>query len=92
MMLEAIRLDGFRDLNGEATVPHALAVVIGENNNGKSNLVDALRIVVYAHGGQRDARVWPTDFAHDRTGTPVRDEFTIEPRFGSLTSSEWGAW
>jgi putative ATP-dependent endonuclease of the OLD family len=62
--------------------------VIGENNNGKSNLVDALRIVVYAHDGQRDARVWPTDFAHDGTGTPVGDEFTMELRFGSLTSSE----
>ena len=88
MMLESVKLAGFRNLDCEATMPYPLGVVIGENNTGKSNLVDALRVVVHAHGRQRDARVWPTDFAHEGTGRPVRDEFSIELTFGGLSKSE----
>jgi predicted ATP-dependent endonuclease of OLD family len=46
MRITALRAEGYRNLNGTYGLPAPLAVIVGENNAGKSNLIDALRTVL----------------------------------------------
>lgn len=66
-------------------------MLVGENNIGKSNLIDALRLVLAAQNGPRE-QLWvrPEDFAHDGKGDPVTDQFTIGVVFGGLTPEQRG--
>jgi predicted ATP-binding protein involved in virulence len=54
-------------------------VIVGENNAGKSNVIDALRTVLEPEVGPR-ARYWlrEEDFAHDGHGTRIADELELE--------------
>jgi putative ATP-dependent endonuclease of OLD family len=56
-----------------------LAVLVGENNAGKSNLVDALRTVLEPETGPR-ARNWlrESDFRQDADGVRIVDELELE--------------
>jgi len=89
MYVAALIASGYRNLEGEYPLCHPLAVLVGENNAGKSNVVDALRTVLEAEGGPR-ARCWlrPDDFAHDGYGTWITDELELEVRLAELTEIE----
>src|SRR4051794_19898696 len=69
MRVAAIRAQGFRNLAGRVPLSGSLAVLVGENNAGKSNVIDACRLLFEAEAGPR-ARRWITeeDFAHDGRG------------------------
>lgn len=56
-----------------------LAVLAGENNIGKSNVIDACRLLFDPEAGPR-GRLWITesDFAHDGHGTRSVDQFELE--------------
>jgi len=84
-----MRAVGFRNLNTKIELCHPLAVVVGENNAGKSNLIDALRAVLEPEAGPR-ARQWlrTEDFAHDGHGNRLGDELELEVRLGGLTRTE----
>jgi len=43
MKLSGLRASGYRNLDGLYVLPAPLAVLVGENNAGKSNVIDALR-------------------------------------------------
>jgi len=94
MYVEALIASGYRNLDGEYPLCHPLAVLVGENNAGKSNVIDGLRTVLEAEGGPR-AACWlrPDDFAHDGYGTRVTDELELEleVRLAELTEIEQ-AW
>ena len=64
-------------------------MLVGENNAGKSNVIDGLRTVLEAEGGPR-AACWlrPDDFAHDGHGTRITDELELEVRLAELTEIE----
>jgi putative ATP-dependent endonuclease of OLD family len=85
----ALVASGYRNLEGEYALCHPLAVLVGENNAGKSNVVDALRTVLEAEGGPR-AGCWlrADDFAHDGHGTRVTDELELEVRLAELSEVE----
>lgn len=89
MFVTALRAVGFRNLDTTIEVCHPLAVVVGENNAGKSNLIDALRTVLEPEAGPR-VRHWlrVEDFAHDGRGNRQNDELELEVRLGGLTKSE----
>jgi putative ATP-dependent endonuclease of OLD family len=89
MYVAALTASGYRNLDGEYPLCHPLAVLVGENNAGKSNVVDGLRTVLEAEGGPR-AGCWlrPDDFAHDGYGTPITDELELEVRLAELTEIE----
>lgn len=89
MYVAALIASGYRNLEGEYPLCHPLAVLVGENNAGKSNVVDALRTVLEAEGGPR-ARCWlrPDDFAHDGYGTRITDDLELEVRLADLTEIE----
>jgi predicted ATPase len=42
---------GYRNLDGEYPLCYPLTVLVGENNAGKSNIIDGLRTVLEPEGG-----------------------------------------
>jgi putative ATP-dependent endonuclease of OLD family len=89
MYVTALIASGYRNLEGEYSLCYPLSVLVGENNAGKSNVVDGLRTVLEPEAGPR-ARAWLTadDFAHDGYGTPVTDQLELEVRLAELTEAE----
>lgn len=88
MYVSALRAANYRNLSTTIALCHPLAVVVGENNAGKSNLIDALRTVLEPEAGPR-GRCWlrEDDFAHDGHGTRVADELELEVRLGGLDAA-----
>ncbi|MDP9222811.1 MAG: AAA family ATPase, partial [Actinomycetota bacterium] len=79
MHLSRLKLTGFRNLDCEVSLCPGFAVLTGENNAGKTNVIDAIRILLAAEAGHAE-QLTPAegDFAHDESGTPLGDSFTIE--------------
>ena len=62
MFLKTIGLKNFRSFDaGEVELQKDLTVFVGENNGGKSNAIDAIRLVTQPLGGRRDIYCEPTD-------------------------------
>lgn len=87
--MTALRAEGFRNLHGDYPICDPLSIIVGENNAGKSNLVDALRIVLEPEAGPSSRfRIWPDDFAHDGRGNVLTDTLELEVQLGSLSEAE----
>jgi putative ATP-dependent endonuclease of the OLD family len=86
-----LELSGFRNLTATVDFQPGLTVLVGENNVGKTNVIDALRLVLTAQSGPRD-QLWPRgeDFAHEPAGSPITDAFTIGVTFRGLTAEQRG--
>lgn len=86
--MSAVRAANYRNLSTTIGLCHPLAVVVGENNAGKSNLIDALRTVLEPEAGPR-GRCWlrEEDFAHDGQGTRVADELELEVWLSGLDAA-----
>lgn len=87
--LDRIEFDGYRNLTETVHLAHPLAVLVGPNNAGKSNVIDALRMTLSPLNG------WPLrpvrdDFAHSGTGEPVATEMTISAHFKDLSTEQAG--
>ncbi|HEV7529031.1 MAG TPA: AAA family ATPase [Solirubrobacteraceae bacterium] len=92
MRIKALQSKGYRNLAGEVELCSPLAVLVGENNAGKSNLVDALRTVLEPEGGPRE-RCWLRleDFTHDgHGGDPIEEELELGVVLSDLTPAEKG--
>ena len=89
MYLNKLIASGYRNLHGEYPLCHPLSVLVGENNVGKSNIIDALRTVLEPEAGPR-ARAWlaPEDFAHDGRGTQLTDQLELEIQLVELDDAE----
>jgi putative ATP-dependent endonuclease of OLD family len=89
MRVAAVHANGFRNLQGRIPVSSPLAVLLGPNNAGKSNLVDACRILFHSEAGPR-ARHWISvdDFAHDGAGTRITDTFELAAELVELSPAE----
>lgn len=89
MYVTSLRAEGYRNLNGTYGLPAPLAVIVGENNAGKSNVIDALRTVLEPDNPAR-GRCWlqEEDFAHDGTGKRKVDELELEVRLEGLDGAE----
>ena len=89
MRVSAIHFTGFRNLAGRVPLSGDLAIVVGENNTGKSNLIDACRLLFDAEAGPRSGPwISERDFAHDGAGTPVADSFELEAELADLDEGE----
>ena len=78
MKIESIRTQGFRSLGDLTFNPNAFTVLVGPNNAGKSNIVDALGFLsdVYRYGGLHHAinvRGGFENIAHRQDGILCRD-------------------
>lgn len=84
MHIEYLRLQRFRSC-ADVTVklrPH-LTALVGENNGGKSNIVDALRLLILPLNGRRDR--YPED--DDLRKGSTEEDFAIEGHFADLSDT-----
>ncbi len=96
MRLAEIEIENFR-IFGEGNdafrmaFPAGIAALVGENDSGKTAIVDAMRLVLGTRG-QEFFRVGDADFHQPPDGTATRPEIRIMLRFDSLTAGDRGAF
>ncbi len=87
MFLKTIGLKNFRSFDaGEVELQTDLTVFVGENNGGKSNAIDAIRLVTQPLGGRREIYCEPTDV---RFQSPTKG-FELEALFSDLSVGQQG--
>lgn len=87
MFLERLAITNFRSIDSiEIPFSEDLTVLVGENNGGKSNLIDAIRLITSPISGRRDIYAEPTDI---RFGSESKS-FEIEAVYGKLSPAQQG--
>ncbi len=62
MYLDKLRLKNFRSFeDAEVLFQRDLTILVGENNGGKSNSIDAIRLLTSPLGGRREIYCETTD-------------------------------
>lgn len=94
MHLARLTIENFRCFGSPGTVfefRSGINVVIGENNTGKTALIDALRLLFSLGAGRRDVYISQADFHCGLTGAPAT-EIRIDAVFEGLSEDEQGAF
>ncbi|WP_417691539.1 ATP-dependent nuclease [Roseibium sp.] len=87
MFLKTLELRNFRSFDaGQVELQKDLTVFVGENNGGKSNAIDAIRLVTLPLGGRREIYCEPTDV---RFQSPTKG-FELEAVFSDLSAGQQG--
>ncbi|MBK5275284.1 MAG: AAA family ATPase [Desulfuromonadales bacterium] len=87
MYLDTITISNFRSFDRiEIPLCKDLTVFVGENNSGKSNAIDAIRLITTPLGGRREIYAELTDI---RFGSVDR-KFEIEALFSHLSPPQQG--
>lgn len=87
MQLRELQLVNFRSFADETvTFEKRLTVLVGENNGGKSNLIDAIRLITPPLGGRREIYCESTDIRFGAEKIP----FELTARFSPLTPAQQG--
>jgi putative ATP-dependent endonuclease of OLD family len=87
MHLERLRLERFRScLDTTVNLRSDLTVLVGENNGGKSNIIDAIRLLTLPLNGRRERYPEDDDLRHGSTEMT----FAIEGRFSDLSDTVKG--
>lgn len=87
MYLEKLALSGFRSFErAEIPLCKDLTLFVGENNGGKSNAIDAIRLLTAPLSSRREIYCEPTDI---RFGSVVRS-FEISATFTELSAGQKG--
>ena len=87
MYLRKVTLRNFRSFEqGEVELQRDLTVFVGENNGGKSNAIDAIRLLTRPLSGRRELYCEPTDvrFQSEKSG------FDLNAEFADLTVGQQG--
>jgi len=87
MYLKTLTLDNFRSFE-KTDVPlcRDLTILVGENNGGKSNAIDAIRLVTVPLGGRRELYCETSDI---RFSSPNR-QFDLAATFEELSAPQQG--
>jgi putative ATP-dependent endonuclease of OLD family len=87
MYLKALELRNFRSFN-EAEVPLCsdLTILVGENNGGKSNAIDAIRLLIPPLNGRRELYCESTDIRFGSTN----NRFDLKGTFVQLSPAQQG--
>ena len=90
MHLAHVHIEGFRNFTAfDVSLHKGLNVIVGENNIGKTNLLDAIRVALgSASGGSDIPRVAKDDLHRDANGMPTTDHVRIRLEFRGLTLDE----
>ncbi|WP_323011743.1 AAA family ATPase [Castellaniella sp.] len=87
MYFEKLTLENFRSFeHAEIPLCRDLTILVGENNGGKSNAIDAIRLLTMPLGGRRELYCEPTDI---RFGGADR-KFEIIGNFTDLSPGQQG--
>lgn len=87
MHLKTLNLHNFRSFSNEKIAfEPKLTVLVGENNGGKSNIIDAIRLISMPLGGRRELYCEPMDIRFDST----ESIFEIAGTFTGLSPPQQG--
>ncbi len=87
MQLESLKLKCFRScLDTVVNFRSDLTVLVGENNGGKSNIIDAIRLLTLPLNGRRDRYPEDDDLRHGS----IEPTFTIEGHYSGLSDTVKG--
>lgn len=87
MYLQSVRLGNFRSFDeARLELQRDLTVLVGENNGGKSNAIDAIRLLTAPLGGRREIYCEPTDVRF-QCGSA---RFELEAHFAELSAGQQG--
>lgn len=87
MQLNELQLVNFRSFAKEnVTFEKQFTVLVGENNGGKSNLIDAIRLVSSPLSGRRDIYCESTDIRFGTQDVP----YELSAHFSPLTPAQQG--
>ncbi|MDE0702920.1 MAG: AAA family ATPase [Rhodospirillaceae bacterium] len=87
MHLKDLNLSNFRSFSNErVTFEPRLTVLVGENNGGKSNIIDAIRLLSTPLSGRRELYCEPTDIRFDSEPS----SFEIAATFSELSPPQQG--
>lgn len=82
---------GEGDAGFRMSLPIGIAALVGENDSGKTAIIDAIRLVLGARG-QENVRVADADFHQPADGSAARNEIRILLRFDALSAGDRGAF
>jgi putative ATP-dependent endonuclease of OLD family len=87
--LESLHIVNFRRLaDVDLHFQPGLNVILGENNSGKSAVIDALRHVFSLGSDRRDIYCSEDDFHHDTKGNVENETFELHVTFADLSPDE----
>ncbi|WP_438754826.1 ATP-dependent nuclease [Pararhizobium sp. O133] len=87
MYLSSTKLKNYRSFDDcEIHFQQDLTVLVGENNGGKSNAIDAIRLLTIPLGGRREIYCESTDVRF-QSAVP---HFELEAHFSGLTTGQQG--
>ena len=87
MYLEKLTLNNFRSFaQSEIPLRRDLTLLVGENNGGKSNAIDAIRLLTSPLGGRRELYCETTDI---RFGS-IERKFEVSAAFADLCPAQQG--
>ena len=91
MYLHTLKVENFRALRTASVSFDATTLLIGENDCGKSSLLEALAIALDPDGGDHPPRFQPHHFHRTapRPDAPVAGPIHIELRFRERRPQEW---
>lgn len=89
MRLARLESSGFRNLDGSIEFPASTTLLVGPNNAGKTNVIDAIRLITPPRSDSPfQRRVTLDDFRHDELGVRDADAFELTATFEDLTPAE----
>lgn len=90
MYVERLDIDGFRNCCDSVNFDPSLTLLLGENNAGKTNVIDALRLALISEMGSDRLRPQLSDFARGADGKRTAEEFSVTTVLAGLTVKEQG--
>jgi len=92
MYLKTLRIRGFRGLTEASVEWHkGVNVLVGENNSGKTAIIDALRLSLSLGDGQRDIWIRREDY-HVFPNGEMAESIQFDLTWGDLTDEEKGVF
>lgn len=90
MYIEKVCIKNFRTIGSDGVILNCnkgINIILGENNSGKSAIMDALRLALSAGNYRKNAYIKPSDFHIDRYGEQA-NIINIDIFFAELTSDQ----
>ena len=85
MRLKSILLNDFRGITANVELGTSPSILVGENNSGKSTVLDAIRLASTNYiEGRSNLYASSSDFTHDSSGNRTSDTFSISLEFSDL--------